>query len=61
MGAAKNHEGYYTLLEKARHTVIDSNSELKKPESILGFEPGLPRQNAVTLPLAPPPHPSNPY
>ena len=36
---------------------IDSNSELKKPKSIPGFEPGLPRQNAITLPHVPPRQP----
>ena len=29
----------------------------KKPMSVLGFEPGLPRQNAIALPLVPPPLP----
>ena len=33
----------------------NSNSELKKPKSDPGFEPGLPRQNAIALPLVPPP------
>ena len=36
---------------------IDSNSELKKPKSVQGFEPGLPRQNAMARPLVPPPQP----
>ena len=49
---------YYTLLEKSltpsekRLTAILSP---QKPKSILGFEPGLLGQNAVTLLLAPPP------
>ena len=34
-----------------------SNFELKKPLSIPRFEPGLPRQTAIALPLAPPPVP----
>ena len=29
----------------------------KKPKSDLGFKPGLPRQNAIVLPLVPPPLP----
>ena len=28
----------------------------KRPKSVLGFEPGLPRQIAITLPLVPPRH-----
>ena len=29
----------------------------KKPKSVPGFKPGLPRQNAIALPLVPPPLP----
>lgn len=35
-----------------------SNSELKKPNSVPGLEPGLLRQNAVALPHVPPPLPN---
>ena len=38
---------------KARHPVR-IESKLKKSKSITGFEPGLPRQNAVALPIVPP-------
>ena len=33
---------------------LTSYSELKKPKSVPGFEPGLPRPNATALPLVPP-------
>ena len=36
---------------------IDSNSELKKPTPSQDFEPSLPRQDAVALPLVPLPLP----
>ena len=31
----------------------------KKPKSEPGFKPGLPRQNAIALPLVPPPLPQD--
>ena len=37
--------------------MIGGRFKLKKPYPIPGFEPGLLRQNAVALPLAPPPLP----
>ena len=49
-----------TLYQKkpnAQQEQIDSDSELKKPKSVLGFEPGLPRQNTDALPLMLPPLP----
>ena len=30
---------------------------LKKPKYVPGYEPGLPRQNTIALPLVPPPFP----
>ena len=41
----------------AQQDKVDSHSELKKPKSIPGFEPGLLRQNAIAPPLVPPPMP----
>ena len=50
---------YYSFLEKARCPVRMDNQQLwtKKAKSILGLEPGLHGQNAIALPLAPPPLP----
>ena len=49
----------YVLLHLIRKSPtlgeIDCNSELKMLKSVSGFEPGLPRQNAIALPLVPPP------
>ena len=47
-------------LEKAqRPAKIDpvTNSEPEKAKAVPGFEPGLLRQTATVLPLAPPPRP----
>ena len=38
-------------------TTLTAILSWKKPKSIPGFKPGLPRQNAITLPLVPPPLP----
>ena len=45
----------YQQKSVAQQEQIDINSELKKFMSLPGFEPGLPQQNAIALPLAPPP------
>ena len=37
---------------------IDSNSELKKPKSVKGFELGQLRQNGIAQPLVPQPLPN---
>ena len=51
---------YYTLLEKAGHPLrIDwQQFWTKKPESVPGFQPSLSMQNAIALPLVPPPLPT---
>ena len=57
-------EGVCTILLhgiRKSPTPIDCNSELKNPKSFPGFNPGLLRQNAVALPLAPPPLPWKPF
>ena len=45
---------YYTFLEKACEIRYTAILNLKKAISVLGFEPGLHRQNAIATPLAPP-------
>ena len=46
---------YFTLLERKSPTPSE-NFELKKSKFFPGYEPGLPRQNAIALPFAPPTH-----
>ena len=50
---------YYSFLEKARYPVRIDKQQFwtEKAKSVPGFEPGLHSQNAIALPLAPPPLP----
>ena len=48
---------FYTLLKKARRLVRIDKQQFwtEKAKSVPGFEPGLHGQNAIALPLTPPP------
>ena len=53
----KKEEFYYALLEKDWRPVKIDPELKKKPNSIPGFETSLSGQNAIALPLVPPPLP----